>query len=30
MAIVSTVVETANPEAEIAVALQLLGPIREQ
>lgn len=30
VAIVSTIVETANPEAEVQVALSLLGPIREQ
>lgn len=30
VAIVSTIVETANPEAELAVGLQMLGPIREQ
>lgn len=30
MAIVSTIVETSNPEAEIQPALALLGPIREQ
>lgn len=30
VAIVSTVVETANPEAEIAPALKLLGPIQEK
>jgi Rab GDP dissociation inhibitor len=29
-AIVSTIVETANPEAEIQVAMNLLGPIRER
>ena len=30
VAIVSTIVETANPEAEIQVAMNLLGPIKER
>jgi Rab GDP dissociation inhibitor len=30
VAIVSSIVETANPEAELQVAMNLLGPIREQ
>lgn len=29
VAIVSTIVETANPEAEVQVAMNLLGPVRE-